>query len=141
MCLPTSEEQQQQQQLGANTESLLSSIRAPLAGKSKRRSLGPRARGGVEDGEPEGGLLSDLREVQCLICCLLHQMFIADPNIAKLVHFQVTQREDDEVDCTRDLFCFAVTVRRLAGLQSPKHKREGYSRKDQGYREITQHLK
>uniref|UniRef100_A0A7N8YD75 Integrator complex subunit 2 n=1 Tax=Mastacembelus armatus TaxID=205130 RepID=A0A7N8YD75_9TELE len=36
----------------------------------------------------EGGLLSDLREVQCLICCLLHQMFIADPNIAKLVHFQ-----------------------------------------------------
>uniref|UniRef100_A0A673ZP22 Integrator complex subunit 2 n=1 Tax=Salmo trutta TaxID=8032 RepID=A0A673ZP22_SALTR len=30
----------------------------------------------------------DLREVQCLICCLLHQMFIADPNIAKLVHFQ-----------------------------------------------------
>uniref|UniRef100_A0A4W6EAZ4 Integrator complex subunit 2 n=1 Tax=Lates calcarifer TaxID=8187 RepID=A0A4W6EAZ4_LATCA len=50
VCLPTSEEQQ----LGANTESLL----------------------------------SDLREVQCLICCLLHQMFIADPNIAKLVHFQ-----------------------------------------------------
>uniref|UniRef100_A0A8C3AHM5 Integrator complex subunit 2 n=1 Tax=Cyclopterus lumpus TaxID=8103 RepID=A0A8C3AHM5_CYCLU len=65
VCLPTSEEQQQ---LGANTESL--------------------ARGGVEDAEPEGGLLSDLREVQCLICCLLHQMFIADPNIAKLVHFQ-----------------------------------------------------
>uniref|UniRef100_A0A673ZP07 Integrator complex subunit 2 n=1 Tax=Salmo trutta TaxID=8032 RepID=A0A673ZP07_SALTR len=28
------------------------------------------------------------RRVQCLICCLLHQMFIADPNIAKLVHFQ-----------------------------------------------------
>uniref|UniRef100_A0A674NUX4 Integrator complex subunit 2 n=1 Tax=Takifugu rubripes TaxID=31033 RepID=A0A674NUX4_TAKRU len=41
-----------------------------------------------EDAEMEGGLLSDLREVQCLICCLLHQMFIADPNIAKLVHFQ-----------------------------------------------------
>uniref|UniRef100_A0A8C2Q6T6 Integrator complex subunit 2 n=1 Tax=Cyprinus carpio TaxID=7962 RepID=A0A8C2Q6T6_CYPCA len=36
----------------------------------------------------DGGLLSDLREVQCLICCLLHQMFIADPNIAKLLHFQ-----------------------------------------------------
>uniref|UniRef100_A0A672Z286 Integrator complex subunit 2 n=1 Tax=Sphaeramia orbicularis TaxID=375764 RepID=A0A672Z286_9TELE len=50
VCLPTTEEQQ----LGANSESLL----------------------------------SDLREVQCLICCLLHQMFIADPNIAKLVHFQ-----------------------------------------------------
>uniref|UniRef100_A0A8C4EW05 Integrator complex subunit 2 n=1 Tax=Dicentrarchus labrax TaxID=13489 RepID=A0A8C4EW05_DICLA len=41
-----------------------------------------------EEQQLEGGLLSDLREVQCLICCLLHQMFIADPNIAKLVHFQ-----------------------------------------------------
>uniref|UniRef100_G3Q9Y3 Integrator complex subunit 2 n=1 Tax=Gasterosteus aculeatus aculeatus TaxID=481459 RepID=G3Q9Y3_GASAC len=85
VCLPTSKEQLQ---LGAGTQSLLSSIRAPLPGKSKKGSLGPRARGGVEDAEPEGGLLSDLREVQCLICCLLHQMFIADPNIAKLVHFQ-----------------------------------------------------
>uniref|UniRef100_A0A671VDK3 Integrator complex subunit 2 n=1 Tax=Sparus aurata TaxID=8175 RepID=A0A671VDK3_SPAAU len=84
VCLPTSEEQQ----LGANTESLLRSIRGPLPGKSKQGSLGPSARGSVEDTEPEGGLLSDLREVQCLICCLLHQMFIADPNIAKLVHFQ-----------------------------------------------------
>ena len=34
-------------------------------------------------------LLSNLREVQCLICSRLHQMFIADPNLAKLVHFQV----------------------------------------------------
>lgn len=41
----------------------------------------------------EGGLLSNLREVQCLICCLLHQMFIADPNIAKLVTFQVGQEK------------------------------------------------
>eukprot|EP00064_Thunnus_orientalis_P002641 superscaffoldBa00000199_g2648 len=84
VCLPTSEEQQ----LGANTESLLRSIRGPMPGKSKQGSLGPRARGSVKDAETEGGLLSDLREVQCLICCLLHQMFIADPNIAKLVHFQ-----------------------------------------------------
>ncbi|XP_075445761.1 integrator complex subunit 2 isoform X4 [Ascaphus truei] len=38
--------------------------------------------------EGEESLLCNLREVQCLICCLLHQMFIADPNIAKLVHFQ-----------------------------------------------------
>ncbi|XP_063311286.1 integrator complex subunit 2 isoform X1 [Pelobates fuscus] len=38
--------------------------------------------------EEEENLLCNLREVQCLICCLLHQMFIADPNIAKLVHFQ-----------------------------------------------------
>lgn len=112
MCLPTSEEQQ----LGANTESLLRSIRGPLPGKSKQGSLGPRARVGVDDAEPEGGLLSDLREVQCLICCLLHQMFIADPNIAKLVHFQVTQWEKDEVGCTLDICCFTVTVGRLAGL-------------------------
>uniref|UniRef100_A0A3B4H7F3 Integrator complex subunit 2 n=1 Tax=Pundamilia nyererei TaxID=303518 RepID=A0A3B4H7F3_9CICH len=84
VCLPTSEEQQ----LGATTDSLLRSIRGPVPGKSKQGSLGPAAKGGVEAAEPEGGLLSDLREVQCLICCLLHQMFIADPNIAKLVHFQ-----------------------------------------------------
>ncbi|XP_053563317.1 integrator complex subunit 2 [Bombina bombina] len=38
--------------------------------------------------EDEESLLCNLREVQCLICCSLHQMFIADPNIAKLVHFQ-----------------------------------------------------
>lgn len=31
-------------------------------------------------------------------------MFIADPNIAKLVHFQVRQWGDDEVDCIVDLF-------------------------------------
>uniref|UniRef100_H3C0A5 Integrator complex subunit 2 n=1 Tax=Tetraodon nigroviridis TaxID=99883 RepID=H3C0A5_TETNG len=84
VCLPTSEEQQ----LGANKESLLTSIGAPRPVRSKQG--GPEPPGGrtVEDAETEGGLLSDLREVQCLICCLLHQMFIADPNIAKLVHFQ-----------------------------------------------------
>ncbi|XP_008331055.1 integrator complex subunit 2 [Cynoglossus semilaevis] len=84
VCLPTSEEQL----LGADTESLLKSIRGSVPGKMKQGSLVSRGGGGVEDAEPEGGLLSDLREVQCLICCLLHQMFIADPNIAKLVHFQ-----------------------------------------------------
>ncbi|CAI9724064.1 integrator complex subunit 2-like [Octopus vulgaris] len=36
----------------------------------------------------ETSLLSNLREVQCLICSFLHQMYIADPNLAKLVHFQ-----------------------------------------------------
>lgn len=36
----------------------------------------------------ESSLLTNLREVQCLICSFLHQMFIADPNLAKLVHFQ-----------------------------------------------------
>ncbi|XP_061596154.1 integrator complex subunit 2 isoform X1 [Cololabis saira] len=84
ICLPNSEEQQ----LGATTESLLQSIRVPVQGKRKQGSLGSAARAVEEDAEPEGGLLSDIREVQCLICCLLHQMFIADPNIAKLVHFQ-----------------------------------------------------
>lgn len=86
VCLPTSEEQQ----LGVNTESLLRSIRGILPGKSKE-GMEPRGSRIIENAEMEGGLLSDLREVQCLICCLLHQMFIADPNIAKLVHFQVTQ--------------------------------------------------
>lgn len=63
----------------------------------------------MEEAEPEGGLLSDLREVQCLICCLLHQMFIADPNIAKLVHFQVTQWDRPELL----IFFFTVTVKKV----------------------------
>ncbi|XP_033834212.1 integrator complex subunit 2 [Periophthalmus magnuspinnatus] len=83
VCLPNTEEQQ----LGASAESLLKSIRDPLPGKPKEETPGPRASGSIETA-PESGLFSDLREVQCLICCLLHQMFIADPNIAKLVHFQ-----------------------------------------------------
>jgi integrator complex subunit 2 len=42
----------------------------------------------AKTGESQTGLLSDLREVQGLICSHLHQVFISDPNIAKLVHFQ-----------------------------------------------------
>lgn len=83
VCLPNSEEQQ----LGANTESLLKSMRDQAPGKCKDEALGSRASANQSQ-EPEASLFSDLREVQCLICCLLHQMFIADPNIAKLVHFQ-----------------------------------------------------
>ncbi|XP_061754185.1 integrator complex subunit 2 [Nerophis ophidion] len=83
VCLPTSEEQQ----LGSNSESLLRSIRGTQPAKMPH-SLKFRAKESLKDADSEGGLLSDLREVQCLICCLLHQMFIADPNIAKLVHFQ-----------------------------------------------------
>ncbi|KAM8835256.1 integrator complex subunit 2 isoform 2-T2 [Synchiropus picturatus] len=79
VCMPTSEEQL----MGTDTQSLLGGIRRAGAGKAKAGS--PGAMKGIES---EDGLLSDLREVQCLICCLLHQMFIADPNIAKLVHFQ-----------------------------------------------------
>uniref|UniRef100_A0A6Q2X8M8 Integrator complex subunit 2 n=1 Tax=Esox lucius TaxID=8010 RepID=A0A6Q2X8M8_ESOLU len=83
VCLPTSEEQGLVE-AGGSAESLLRNMRGPLP--SIKQEDGAR-RAEVE-GQPEGGLLSDLREVQCLICCLLHQMFIADPNIAKLVHFQ-----------------------------------------------------
>jgi len=36
-----------------------------------------------------------LREIQCRVCSSLHQMFIADPHIAKLVHFQVRQTDTD----------------------------------------------
>ncbi|XP_030847416.1 integrator complex subunit 2 [Strongylocentrotus purpuratus] len=36
----------------------------------------------------EESRLSCLREIQCQVCSLLHQMFIADPNLAKLIHFQ-----------------------------------------------------
>eukprot|EP00118_Oscarella_pearsei_P023506 m.282243 g.282243 ORF g.282243 m.282243 type:complete len:1133 (+) comp40652_c1_seq25:1776-5174(+) len=32
--------------------------------------------------------LSNLREIHCLICCFLHQLFIADAKLAKLVQFQ-----------------------------------------------------
>ncbi|KAL5467653.1 hypothetical protein EMCRGX_G031914 [Ephydatia muelleri] len=35
-----------------------------------------------------GPQLSALREIQCLVCSYIHQAFIADPNLAKLVHFQ-----------------------------------------------------
>ena len=31
----------------------------------------------------------ELREIQCIVCSTLHQMFISDPKLAKLVHFQV----------------------------------------------------
>ncbi|XP_060079254.1 integrator complex subunit 2-like [Ylistrum balloti] len=40
-----------------------------------------------EEQEDEG-LLNNRREVQCIICPFIHQMFISDPNLAKLVHFQ-----------------------------------------------------
>ena len=33
--------------------------------------------------------LTAVREIQCLICSHLHQMFITDPPLAKLLHFQV----------------------------------------------------
>ena len=36
--------------------------------------------------------LSDLRQVTCIVCSYLHQKFIADPALVKLVHFQVTNK-------------------------------------------------
>jgi len=42
----------------------------------------------AKKGEADSSLLTNLREVQGLICSHLHQVFISDPNIAKLVHFQ-----------------------------------------------------
>ncbi|XP_023216646.1 integrator complex subunit 2-like [Centruroides sculpturatus] len=37
----------------------------------------------------KNGLLTELREVQSLICSHVHQVFISDPHLAKLVHFQI----------------------------------------------------
>ncbi|XP_016121677.1 integrator complex subunit 2-like, partial [Sinocyclocheilus grahami] len=85
VCLPPPQEELQ---LGG-ADSLLRSVQS-APGIPMRKQVGDTGAGQGAQGEreAEGGLLSDLREVQCLICCLLHQMFIADPNIAKLVHFQ-----------------------------------------------------
>ncbi|XP_023688904.2 integrator complex subunit 2 isoform X2 [Paramormyrops kingsleyae] len=86
VCLPTCEEQAQ----AGGDDSLLWGFRHNSAQvKSEEGDEDVELRVPPTVGESsERGLLSDLREVQCLICSLLHQMFIADPNIAKLVHFQ-----------------------------------------------------
>ncbi|KFM65537.1 Integrator complex subunit 2, partial [Stegodyphus mimosarum] len=39
------------------------------------------------------GLLTNLREIQSLICSHLHQVFISEPSLAKLVHFQTYPSE------------------------------------------------
>uniref|UniRef100_A0A8I3WKZ5 Integrator complex subunit 2 n=1 Tax=Callithrix jacchus TaxID=9483 RepID=A0A8I3WKZ5_CALJA len=74
ICLPTEEEKAN----GVNPDSLLRNVQSVITTSAPNK--------GIEEGEDN--LLCNLREVQCLICCLLHQMYIADPNIAKLVHFQ-----------------------------------------------------
>nr|XP_045746203.1 integrator complex subunit 2 [Mirounga angustirostris] len=74
ICLPTEEEKAK----GVNPDSLLRNVQSVITTSASNK--------GMEEGEDN--LLCNLREVQCLICCLLHQMYIADPNIAKLVHFQ-----------------------------------------------------
>ena len=42
----------------------------------------------IQNAASVGPQLTSLREIQCLVCSYLHQVFIADPNMAKLVHFQ-----------------------------------------------------
>merc|ERR1712096_52768 len=41
-----------------------------------------------EVGEGDGGRLRAVQETQRQVCCYLHQAFIEDTNLAKLVHFQ-----------------------------------------------------
>lgn len=44
---------------------------------------------GNDDEKQEGsGMLNNLQEVRSIICSYIHQTFISDPNLAKLVHFQ-----------------------------------------------------
>lgn len=75
ICLPTEEEKAK----GASPDMSLRNTQSVITSSTPHK----------ETEEGEASLLCNLREVQCLICCLLHQMYIADPNIAKLVHFQV----------------------------------------------------
>ena len=37
-----------------------------------------------------GEQLTVLREIHCLVCSYLHQTFIAEPSLVKLIHFQVS---------------------------------------------------
>lgn len=76
ICLPTEEEKGQ----SSSAQELLRDVQSPPS---------PQGAEEEQEEEQEQSLLCNLREVQCLICCLLHQMYIADPNIVKLVHFQV----------------------------------------------------
>ncbi|XP_053131203.1 integrator complex subunit 2 isoform X1 [Hemicordylus capensis] len=82
ICLPMEEEKP----VGGGSGRLLKSIPGAAAISSPRKKLEEEEE--HEGEKEEDNLLCNLREVQCLICCLLHQMFIADPNIAKLIHFQ-----------------------------------------------------
>lgn len=47
----------------------------------------------TDDDREKPGQLWALREVRSLICSFLHQMFIADPSLAKLVHYQGYSRD------------------------------------------------
>ncbi|KAG8176516.1 hypothetical protein JTE90_021808 [Oedothorax gibbosus] len=47
----------------------------------------------TEEDDKSTGLLTNLREIQSLICSHLHQVFISEPSLAKLVHFQTYSSE------------------------------------------------
>lgn len=42
----------------------------------------------AEKKRPNYTVTSTLREIQCQVCCFLHQCFISHPSMAKLLHFQ-----------------------------------------------------
>ncbi|KAI5099789.1 integrator complex subunit 2 [Silurus meridionalis] len=96
VCLPSYEEEKQASRGGSllpknvHSASAFSERQKGIARALRAPSWPQKPEGQPMEAKEgaEGGLLSDTREVQCLICSLLHQMFIADPNIAKLVHFQ-----------------------------------------------------
>ena len=44
--------------------------------------------------ELAGSRLADVQETQSAVCCYLHQAFIEDTRLAKLVHFQVVPQID-----------------------------------------------
>ncbi|WAR02639.1 INT2-like protein, partial [Mya arenaria] len=52
-----------------------------------------------EQEKQKSGLLSNLQEVRSVICTYIHQTFISDPNLAKLVHFQGYPSELLPVTC------------------------------------------
>lgn len=41
-----------------------------------------------DDKKAGGGMLNNLQEVRSVVCSYIHQTFISEPNLAKLVHFQ-----------------------------------------------------
>lgn len=45
-----------------------------------------------EDDRVSPGQMWALQEVRSLVCTYLHQVFIADTSLAKLVHFQVQNK-------------------------------------------------
>ena len=65
----------------------------------------PSAAGGGDTSEGDESVTNNkdnVKEVR-LICSFLHESFIADPNLAKLVHFQVKQGSLSSFFTTFDL--------------------------------------